>query len=117
VGAFDIQPILDDIFEPAQVILIEVGVLGDMISPQHAAGLVAIHEDSLGPVPLVARVALEIIELPNTPIHLLMSSRIAFQSHGRFDDRQIVIESIRGADLVVTGIDHRSFSSFGIQQG
>ncbi len=53
VSAFDIQPILNDIFEPAQVTHIEVGVIGDFVSPQDVAVLVAIHQDPLSPMSLV----------------------------------------------------------------
>jgi hypothetical protein len=63
-------------------------------------------------MPLMTRVTPEVVEPSNGLIHLLVASRIASRPHRRFDDRQVVIESIHGEDLVMTGIGHRSVSDF-----
>jgi len=113
-SAFDIQPILNDIFEPAQVRLIKVGVVGDSVLPQDVAGLVAIHEDPLSPMSLVTRVAPEVVEPQDVLIDLFMSRGISCRTHRGLDDREVLIEPIRGEDLVVTGIGHRTASELGI---
>ncbi len=60
-------------------------------------------------------VAPEIVEPQNVLIDLFMSPTISSRTHRGLDNREVFIEPIRGEDLVVTGIGHRSASELGIR--